>query len=229
MAPRRHIRAAVGNTGHRLAVEELAIGSRSDLERDGALDGALLEDDNLSGSQLRSVQLAEVALRRVDLRGAELSGAHLRDVHASALNGANGRWRHAKLARVTVENSTLVGLDLSTASLASTTFENCKLDLANLRQSSIKDTLFSGCSLRGADFQGAKLASVRFEGCELEDCDFSQAQLASVDLRTSTIATIHGAGSLSGALIDNRQLIELAPSLAAELGIVVEDELPEGG
>jgi 5-enolpyruvylshikimate-3-phosphate synthase len=44
-----------------------------------------------------------------------------------------------------------------------------------------------------------------------------------VDLRTSTLVDVRGTGSLRGAIVDASQLIDLAPSLAGELGIRVEN------
>jgi uncharacterized protein YjbI with pentapeptide repeats len=222
---RKHTRNVGGAVGNEqvLFVDELTRVSDIDLQRGTALDGVLLEDADLSGTEAPSVRLAEVALRRVDLSGAELRGLDLLDVLGSAVNAANGSWPYAHMNRVTFEGSTLVGLDLANGQLGATTFSECKLDFANLRMSSIEDVVFMGCSLRGTDFYGAKLRSVRFAQCELCEIDFSQARLEVVDLRTSTLTDIRGVGSLRGAVLDGSQLIDLAPSLAAELGIRVEN------
>jgi uncharacterized protein YjbI with pentapeptide repeats len=101
--------------------------------------------------------------------------------------------------------------------------DECKLDLVNLRMSTIENVVFLGCSLRETDFHGAKLRSVRFAKCDLQEADFSQAILEMVDLRTSAVADIRGVGSIRGAIVDGSQLIDLAPLLATELGIRVEN------
>jgi uncharacterized protein YjbI with pentapeptide repeats len=223
MARKRNVGSAIGNPEPTLPIEELVRLASVDLEQDGALSGVLLEDAQLAGIEASALRLAEVGLRRVDLSSTRLRGVHMLEVSASAVNGANAVWPYAQMSRVTFTSSTLVGLDLSNGQLARTTFSECKLDLANLRMSSIRDVVFVGCSLRSVDFYAATLSSVRFESCDLHEADFSQATLETVDLRTSTITDVRGVGSLKGATVDSAQLLDLAPSLASELGIHVED------
>jgi uncharacterized protein YjbI with pentapeptide repeats len=224
MAGKRTRRAATaaGNS-QPLLIEGLPRVSAADLQREGGLDGALLEDADASQLQAPSLRLAEVGLHRVDLNGSRLRGLRLVDVLATAVNAANGSWPGARMNRVTFQRSTLVGVDLAEGSLSATTFCECKLDLVNLRMSSIDDVAFVRCSLRGADFYEASLKSVRFCGCELHETDFNRASLERVDLRTSTLVDVRGTASLKGAIIDASQLIDLAPSLAGELGIRVAE------
>jgi len=223
MAGRRTRQAvsAVGNS-EPLLLDDLVRVSSADMQREGGLDGALLEDAEASSWEAPSVRLSEVALRRVDLSETRLRALSLVDVLASAVNAANGLWSGVRTSRVSFERCNLVGLDLSDGELSGTTFSECKLDLANLRLSRLRDVVFSGCALHGTDFYGASLRTVRFVGCELHETDFTQASLETVDLRSSALVDIRGAGSLRGATVDASQLIDLAPSLAGELGIRVE-------
>jgi uncharacterized protein YjbI with pentapeptide repeats len=185
----KHTRREAGEAGNAQppAVDGLPRVSAAQLRREDGLDGALLEDADVSQWQASSPRLAEMGLRRVDLSASRLRGLSLVDV------------------------------------LSAATFCACKLDLANLRMSSIEDVAFVGCSLRGTDFYGASLESVRFAGCELHETDFTHASLAKADLRGSTLCDVRGTASLRGAIVEASQLIDLAPSLAAELGIRVED------
>lgn len=215
-------KAITGNSGQALPVEELIRLSGVALERESELDGVLLEDVELAEVEATSVRLSEVGLRRVNLNETRLRNLRLLDVLATAVEATNASWPYVRMSRVTFQSSALVGLDLNNAQLSGTTFSECKLDLASLRMSSIQDVLFVDCSLRGADFYGAHLRSVRFSKCELHETDFNQASLEMVDLRTSALGDIRGAGSLKGAIVDGSQLIELAPLLAGELGIRVE-------
>jgi uncharacterized protein YjbI with pentapeptide repeats len=102
-------------------------------------------------------------------------------------------------------------------------FAGCKLDYVNFRFATVEYVSFEDCVLSHADFQGARLDSVRFDGCQLAETDFTKATLSRVDLRGSDLAAL--AGSLlvfRGATVDSLQLMDLAPRLAAELGIQVE-------
>jgi uncharacterized protein YjbI with pentapeptide repeats len=218
----RQVSEVAGNA-ESLLLDELTPVSTVELKPGIEVDGVLFEDADLSGVEAASVRLAEVALRGVDLSGTELLGLRLVDVLATAVSAANGSWRHVHMSRVTFDSSTLVGLDLAESQLGATTFSECKLDLANLRMSTIENVVFLGCSLRETDFHGAKLRSVRFAKCDLQEADFSQATLEMVDLRTSAVANIRGVGSMRGAIVDGSQLIDLAPLLATDLGILVQN------
>ncbi len=69
------------------------------------------------------------------------------------------------------------------------------------------ETVFRGSDLRGAIVVGARVQGADFRGCDLGD------------LRMRS-------GDLAGAIIDPTQLIAVARSLAAILGIVVRDPDP---
>jgi uncharacterized protein YjbI with pentapeptide repeats len=73
------------------------------------------------------------------------------------------------------------------------------------------------------DFQGARLERVEFTDCALKGADFTGATLTDVDLRgAAPLEVTRGYASLSGAVISTAQLLDLAPTLAAALGLRVE-------
>jgi uncharacterized protein YjbI with pentapeptide repeats len=78
--------------------------------------------------------------------------------------------------------------------------------------------------LRDVDFGEAKLDGVTFAGSRLERARFGRATLKKADFRGAvTIDLADGYESLSGAVIDTGQLLDLAPALAQALGITVKD------
>jgi len=184
-------------------------------EEERTLDAvALVADRELDG-----IALAPVALDDADMRG-----LRLRDVRAEALSATSGDWRSASLLRVELREARLTGLDLGEARLREARFRGCKLDYVNFRHAEIEYVSFEDCVLAQADFQGARLDSVRFEGCQLAAAHFTKATLSRVDLRGSELAGLGGSLlGLRGAVVDSLQLIDLAPQLAAELGIAVEE------
>jgi uncharacterized protein YjbI with pentapeptide repeats len=76
--------------------------------------------------------------------------------------------------------------------------------------------------MRSADFGNATMTDVVFEDCELEGAVFSGARLRGVSLTGSKLAGMTGIVNLRGATMTLDQLIDIAPGLAAELGIVLE-------
>jgi uncharacterized protein YjbI with pentapeptide repeats len=177
-----------------------------------------------SSSARAKLCLLEVALNSVGLTEARLPAARLTDVLASGVIAPNARLRHVAMIRCAFDNGTFVGVDLGEGNLSHATFTACKLDLANLRAAELENVIFDACSLREVDFYGAKLRDVHFKGCDLGGADFNQAALERADFRSSTLTGIRAVGSLRGAVINAGQLIELAPALAIEVGITVQDD-----
>lgn len=152
---------------------------------------------------------------------------------------AGGEWGKTTFADVRFEDSRLLGPDLSASHWRDTEFvrgiasgvqwfdadlrrvhlEQVKLDAVNFRGAALVDVVFSDCLLREVDFGGAKLTRVRFPGCTFQDADFSRAKLADVDLRGARLHFKAGLDALRGATIDGGQLVELAPALAAHVGL----------
>ncbi len=126
--------------------------------------------------------------------------------------------------RVSVDNSRCTGLGLQTSTLQDVVFTDCKLNLVNFRFAKLKNVVFEGCDLSEADFYCSELTNVRFDGCALDGVEFSGSKLKRVDLRCSDVSSLRSANSLTGAIIDSTQLIILAPLLAAEAGIEIDDE-----
>lgn len=116
----------------------------------------------------------------------------------------------------------LGGVQLHGAVLERVVFRGGKIDYLNLRKARLKDVVFDGCVLVEADFAGAVLERVEFRGCALRGADFTGARMADVDLRGAAELDIaRGVEALSGAVISPPQLFDLAPALAAQLGIRV--------
>jgi uncharacterized protein YjbI with pentapeptide repeats len=173
----------------------------------GALSGCTSKDIDFGESKLRAVKFIDVIAERID--------------------AANGDWGGAQLRRTRFSDARLTGLNFAEARIEEVSFKGCKLDYANFRHSAIKQVSFEDCVLTGADFQGASLDATLFSDCQLVEVDFSKAKLSLVDLRGSELAFVGSVLGLRGAIIDPLQLMELAPILAQELGITVEDVAAE--
>jgi uncharacterized protein YjbI with pentapeptide repeats len=83
--------------------------------------------------------------------------------------------------------------------------------------------VFENCVLVEPDFGGARLERVEFTDCVLKRADLSGVTLTDVDLRQAAELDIaRGVERLAGAVISPAQLLDLAPVLAAEMGLRVE-------
>jgi uncharacterized protein YjbI with pentapeptide repeats len=159
----------------------------------------LLCDVTLTGGEWDHTTFADVRLEDSRLLAPDLSASHWRDTELVRGVASGVQWHDADVRRVH--------------------FEQVKLDAVNFRGAALTDVVFTDCLLREADFGGAKLTRVRFPGSTFEDADFSRAKLADVDLRGARLHFKAGLDALRGATIDGGQLVELAPALAAHVGL----------
>ena len=129
---------------------------------------------------------------------------------------SDSNWHSSELI-----NCRASGLQLQSSIQKNVHFKNCKLDLANMRFAKLTNVTFESCVVTGMDFYNAALKDVTFLDCVIEDIEFSGAKLHNVDISPSHIVSLKGIHYLKGAVINNEQLIYLAPLFAQEIGITV--------
>jgi uncharacterized protein YjbI with pentapeptide repeats len=178
---------------------------------------------DLSGRDLTGVTLADCSIRSTTLSDAVLRSAQvvdtlLADVVATSLLASRSAWRGVRLERMRIGSAELFDADLVSVALRSS-----KVDDLNARGARWTDVLLEECVIATLDLAGAKLRRVVFERCQIGTLEASGTTCTHVDLRTTSIGHVNGLEGLRGATIDTGQLIELAPALARNLGIVVAD------
>jgi uncharacterized protein YjbI with pentapeptide repeats len=203
-------------------IDELTFEDRATVE------GVALRDADLSGATASGVELRDSHLVNVVLGEARLRGARMRDTVLERCDLSNADCLSLNSNVLLCDDCRGVGLVLAEADLRETTIRAGRFDYLNCRMATLTNVTFDDVTLREADFQGARLKSVRFSGCDLSSADFRDARLEDVDLRGSTLDALTGIGGLRGAIIDPVQLVSLGPSMAAELGIQLNDGDGEG-
>ena len=78
--------------------------------------------------------------------------------------------------------------------------------------------------LHEADFAEARGRWVRFEGCDLTGAGFAGARFDESELRRCTLDGITGVEGLRGAALEWSEIVGLAGTLAAALGLRVLDD-----
>ncbi|WP_078895364.1 pentapeptide repeat-containing protein [Streptomyces sp. WMMB 714] len=191
------------------------------LERDH--DGVGFEDADLSGTDGAGATFLDCAIRRCSLDEARWERARLLDSLLEGVTGVGTDLAGAELRDVEIVDARLGGVQLHGAHLSRVVVRGGKIDFLNLRQSVLSDVTFENCVLVEPDFGGAKLDRVAFSGCVLRGVDFTKAAMTDVDLRGAAELDIAaGVGELAGAVVNTSQLLDLAPALAAEMGLRVE-------
>ena len=181
-------------------------------------DGLTFEGGDAGGSGFVECAFTQVSVQDAKLRRARFSDVLLRDVRLIATSLAETGW-----ADVTFDSCVAAGVEAFAARLRRVTLRGCKLDSVNFRDAQLTDVTFENCVLKDVDFAGAALTRTAFPGCRLSGTDFSRVTLDKVDLRGAELGIIIDPPALRGAIVTTAQLLDMAPLLAASLGIVVED------
>ncbi|MEG3627467.1 pentapeptide repeat-containing protein [Streptomyces poriticola] len=197
-----------------------------DLEPDGDYDGLRIEEVDLAGQDGAGSRFLDCALTGCVLDETVLRRARLLDSVLTGVRGVGTDLAEATLREVELADARLGGAQLHGAALERVLVRGGKWDFANLRRARLKDVVFEGCVLVEPDFGGARLERVQFVDCAVRGADFTAAAFVDVDLRGAVPLEIaRGVDRLAGAVISPAQLLDLAPVLAAELGVRV---MPEG-
>ncbi|CAL9274702.1 pentapeptide repeat-containing protein [Streptomyces sp. WAC04189] len=193
-----------------------------ELEPDGDYDGLEFRDADFAGQDGAGARFMDCALTGCALDEVSMPRARLLDSVLTGVRGVGTDLAEATLRDVELHDARLGGTQLHGAVLERVLIRGGKIDYLNLRRSRLKDVVFEGCVLVEPDFGGARLERVAFVGCALKEADFSAATLTDVDLRgAAPLELARGVDRLSGAVVSPAQLLDLAPVLAAQLGMRV--------
>jgi uncharacterized protein YjbI with pentapeptide repeats len=172
-----------------------------DEDRDVSLVGTRLAGTRVVGGRLAGVSLRDVAARDVSLAGLVVEGGGATRVAVDGGRLSGGVWVSGEIRDVRLTGARADGLTVRFSRLHRCLFEDCDLTGLDLTRSRLDHVEFVRCDLTGADFTGVTVAAARFS-----DCGYDR---------------VVGADGLAGAEIAAGDLISLAPSLAAALGILI--------
>ncbi|MFJ8538762.1 pentapeptide repeat-containing protein [Streptomyces sp. NPDC093591] len=194
-----------------------------ELEPDGDYDGLEFREEDLGGQDGAGARFLDCALRGCALDETRLHHARILDSVLTGPRGVGTDLAESTLRDVELVDARLGGVQLHGAVLERVLIRGGKIDYLNMRKAKLKDVVFEGCVLVEPDFGGARLERVEFVDCVVKGADLTGVTLAEVDLRrTAELDIARGVDRLAGAVISPGQLLDLAPVLAAQLGIRVE-------
>jgi uncharacterized protein YjbI with pentapeptide repeats len=194
--------------------------------RDLGVTGVAVSGAELSGIDTAFAEITGSSLTDVRFAGSHWRNAVLADTALTGCDLANAGFADCGWQRVAVERSRLVGVQLAGCSLRNVTVTDSNANLANLRFTDLQRVAFTGCSLVGSDWGSAQLTDVSFTDCDLTEGAFSNAKMSRVRFVRCRLVRLAGVTGLSGAIIDRGDLLELAETLAATLGIRLSDGDP---
>ena len=197
------------------AADELAAG---EMVEDLRLAEADLSGAGLSAISLLSCRFSEVFADDTDLTTARLVDCRLERLSSTYLHSPRSTWRTVELT-----GSRIGAWELYDADIESLLIEDCRLGFANLAGTGMSDVLIRGTRIDELDLSGIEAQRVRFEDCRVGTLRLRGGSLSDVDLRGLEMSVVDGVDSLAGTTISGEQLTELAPLMAAHLGLRVKD------
>ena len=168
---------------------------------------------------LRECQVQAVGVARWVLDRSRLLECRLADLDVTAVRSRDALWR-----TVEIVGGRLPALDLAGAIWDGVAVSGARLGYVNLRDAALTDVVFADCRIETLDLGAATASRVRLRDCVVDELIVTRATLRDVDLRGARIDVVEGVEHLAGATISADQLLDLAPALAAALGIVVEPD-----
>jgi uncharacterized protein YjbI with pentapeptide repeats len=191
------------------------------LEPHADYDAIDFVDLDLSGQDGTDASFLECRMHRCRLDGASMRRARiteslLSDLHGASIDFTDSTWRDSHITGGRLGAVTLVG-----ATWTGIRVRGSHLGFVNLAGAHLDDVVFDGCEIDSLDARTAELHSVAFIDCRLDELNVAGATLSSVDLSGARLRTIVGVESLRGAIVSHEQLMDLAPLLAAQVGLEV--------
>ncbi|MCE0507573.1 pentapeptide repeat-containing protein [Microbacterium aurugineum] len=185
---------------------------------------------DILGSSLEltgTVDLAYATLEqcavRADADAVDLTGATVIDVDMSGARIASLRLRDAGVRRMRISGGRIGTLDLSEARISELDLRDVRIDYLNLGASKVTDLEVSECTIRTIDMPQAELTRVRFTSTSTDEVDSRGMRAKDLDLRGLDAVAFLDANSLRGATLTSFQVQQLAPVIAAGIGIQIKD------
>jgi uncharacterized protein YjbI with pentapeptide repeats len=179
-------------------------------------------DLDLDDRTAETVEFRQSRFRRASLAGSQLQRVRFADCLVEASDWSNLRGDGGTFERVKIVDSRMTGLAWADGLLRDAAFSGCKLDLSNWRFATFDVAAFTDCNLAGADFTSADLRGASFVRCDLSGAQFSNATMEGARFRGCELAGIGGMTSWAGAIVHEDDLLVLAHTMAAALGIAVQ-------
>lgn len=173
---------------------------------------------DLHGSVFSECALESVSLDDADLTAARFLESRLENLYAPVFRAPRTTFRDVELSNPRLGSAEMYGGGWNSVRL-----DGGKIDYLNLRGCTLTNVLVSNCIIGELDLDGARLNRVAFRDCRIGSLLLGNGGSAvDADLRGSEFRSITGLAGLKGFTVDEGQLLQLAPLLAAQLGLRVE-------
>lgn len=206
------------------SLPDLVGANARDLVGRAVLDGVRIDGANLADLSAAQVRMLECALVECSAGALDLPGVTAVDVYVGGLTAQtfsfkDGEWRDATWAQVRVGAMLADGCEFADASM-----RDSRLDLWSLRGARIRRLTVTDCRIDTLDLSMATVEDLTVHGGSIGELLTDHARMARVDLADTTLGSVGHPGSLRGLVLSRAQIDDIAPALAAHLGIESRDD-----
>jgi len=166
----------------------------------------------------------------IEFTGALLRGCRVIVPRTTTIRASRTTFVNCDLSQVpfkTVEHCRFVGCKMTGSSfgfeLRDCEFSECTLKVASLASCLVERVMFANCELSDVDAQTARLGDIDFPETRLSDVSMHRTTCERIDLRSAAALGFTNVSTLAGCRVSNHQLYELAPLLAAVVGLDVAE------
>lgn len=178
---------------------------------------------DLSGDVNLAYASLEQCVITADSDTIDLSGATLLDVDVTGIRAASVKLRSAGIRRLRITGGRIGTLDLSSTHIDELELRDLRIDYLSLGGSKGSDILIADSTINALDMPQAVFTRVRFDNCRCNEVDTQGIRAAHVDLRGLDADAFMDTNSLRGTTLTTFQIQQLAPTIAAGLGIQIKD------
>jgi uncharacterized protein YjbI with pentapeptide repeats len=179
-------------------------------------------DVDFSGADEHGLVVMESRFQRPLLADARFTGCRFIDVEFVEADAPDLGLAKSVLQDVTFSGSRLGGVQAYAGVWTRARVASSKVGYVNLRAAKLTNARFENCEIGELDLSEAQLNGVGFPGCRIGKLTLTSARCAKVDLRGAALSGIESnPEGLRGAAIGPAQVVDLAPTLAAILGMKV--------
>jgi len=178
---------------------------------------------DLSGSVDLAYASLEQCVISANADTIDLTGATILDVDVSGVRTTAVKLRNAGIRRLRITGGRIGTLDLSSARIDELELRDLRIDYLSLGGAKASDILIVDSTIKALDMPQAELTRVAFENCRSDEVDPRGMRATDVDLRGLDANGFMDTNSLRGTTLTTFQIQQLAPTIAAGLGIQVKD------
>ena len=178
---------------------------------------------DLSGTVDLAYASLEQCVIAADADSVDLVGATILDVDMTDVRIASLSLRNAGIRRLRITGGRIGTFDLSGARIDELELRDVRIDYLNLGGAKGTDILIARSTTRTLDMPHAELTRMRFDDCRSDEVDPRGLRASDVDLRGLDSIAFTDTNGLRGTTLTTFQVQQLAPTLAAGIGIQVAD------